>query len=91
MTGDLQLVLPLPILREIDLSRGERHRHPDILVGRVYMVKVSGGWHLGRFSKQWFGLNFSPWGNAGLQFDAPGYNLSRWERIIEFDMQEGEA
>lgn len=85
---DLRLVPRLPALREIDLSRGDRHTHPDIVPGRHYMVRIYGAWHMGRFSEVWYGLSFSPWGNAGLQFDAPGYNLSAWERIIEVDFRE---
>lgn len=85
---DLRLVPRLPDLQEIDLSLGDRHYHPSIVPGRQYMVKVHGAWHLGRFTKVWYGLSFGPWGNAGLQFDAPGYNCSAWERIIEVDFQE---
>jgi hypothetical protein len=84
----VRLVPRLPALREVDLSLSEGHTHPDIVVGRTYMVKISGAWFLGRFAKVWFGLTFSPWGNAGLQFDAPGCNGSRWQRVIEVDLRE---
>lgn len=84
----LRLVPRLPVLREIDLSRGRGHTHPDIVTGQPYLVRVYGSWHLGLFTQQWYGLSFAPWGNAGLQFDAPGYNSSAWERLIEVDFQE---
>lgn len=71
--------------REIDLSRGYRHEHPDISSDKLYLVKVHGGWFFGPFTRQWYGWNFARWGNAGCQFDAPGYNSSTWERIIEID------
>lgn len=85
---DLSLVPRLPVLREIDLSRGDRNMHPDIVPGRHYMVRIYGAWHMGRFSEVWYGLNFFPWGTSGIQFDAPGYNSSRWERVIEVDLGE---
>ena len=85
---DLRLVPRLPVLCEIDLSRGDKHTHPDIVPGRHYMARIYGAWHMGRFSPVWYGLSFSPWGHGGLQFDAPGYNSSAWERIIEVDFQE---
>jgi hypothetical protein len=71
--------------REIDLSKAIKHEHPDISTERMYLVKVHGGWFFGPFTRQWFGLSFSRWGGAGLQFDAPGWNSSRWERVIEID------
>lgn len=74
----------LPTLREIDLARGDKSDHPDIVPGQLYVVKIYGAWHMGRFARVWYGLNFSPWGCSGIQFSAPGYNLSAWERIIEF-------
>ena len=72
--------------REIDLTKAERHEHPDIIANeKQYLVKIYGGWHFGRFSRQWYGLSFNNWGNAGCQFDAPGWNSSGWERVIEID------
>lgn len=70
---------------EIDLSKGTKHSHPDIKTdGTLYMCKIDGGWFMGAFTQQWFGLSFKGWLNtAGLQFDTPGTNSSRWERVIE--------
>jgi hypothetical protein len=67
----------------LDLSKAVRHDHPDIIVGQLYLVKVHRSWFLGKFSRLWYGLNFNNWGTSGLQFDAPGYNSSRWEAVIE--------
>lgn len=72
-------------LEEVDLGRGEGCCHPDIVIGDYYLIKLDSGegvtYHCGTFSKQWYGLNFSPWGISGLQFDAPGTNNSRWLRV----------
>lgn len=74
---------------EIDLSKSDRHFHPDIKPdGTLYLIQLSdgpGSWFFGPFTRQWYGLSFSRWGNAGLQFDAPGFNSSRWTRVFEFD------
>jgi len=81
------------IYREIDLSKGRKSDHPDVTTDRLYLVKVAGEWHFGRFSRQHYGLNFTNWGRSGLQFDTPGYNSSEWERIVEIDpeAQAGES
>lgn len=72
--------------KEIDLSKAVRHSHPDIIPHeRTYLVKVYGGWFFGPFTQQWYGLYFPNWGGSGCQFDTPGWNSSRWERVIEID------
>ena len=77
---------PEPVAwREIDLSKAVKSNHPDISTDKQYLVKVYGRWHFGQFTCQWYGLNFNGWGNSGCQFDAPGYNSSGWERVIEID------
>jgi hypothetical protein len=74
-------------LREIDLSKAVEHSHPDIKVGyqHHYLALIRGDYHAGSFSKQWYGLNFDGWSYnpAGLQFDAPGWNASGWQRLWE--------
>lgn len=74
-------------LVELDMSRADKHTHPDIIVGEWYLVKIHNQYWAGRFNKVWFGLNFRPWANpVGIQFDAPGTNSSMWEgiwRIVE--------
>lgn len=74
-----------PLWREIDLSKAVKHEHPDISTEKHYLVKIHGGWFFGRFTRQWFGLNFTNWGNAGAQFDAPGWNSSTWEYVFEVE------
>ena len=37
----------------------------------------------GKFTKQWYGLNFEGFYDAGLQFDPPGYNSSNWVALWE--------
>ena len=73
-------------LIELDMSKAEKHMHPDIKVGTKhwYLVKVFNEFWAGHFNEVWFGLNFRPWHNpVGIQFDAPGYNASEWEGIWE--------
>lgn len=70
--------------KEIDLTKSNRHEHPDIKTdGTLYLVRFNNRWYLGPFIRVWFGLSFPEWGNAGMQFDAPGYNKSSWERVLE--------
>lgn len=70
-------------MRELDLTLGEGHNHPDIDEDKTYMVKVYGRWHFGTFKLVWFGWTF--WADGHCQYDKPGTNSSSWERIIEFD------
>jgi hypothetical protein len=78
------------MLKNIDLSKSHKHEHPDINIDKHYIVKINGEWFLGMFNKQWFGLNFAPWinGQVGIQFDAPGFNCSNWEKVIEIDLDK---
>ena len=74
--------------KHLDLSKADKHNHPDIVVGKEYLVRIDKRWFLGTFTEQWYGLNFGPWMNmVGIQFDAPGSNGSRWEAICEFDSE----
>lgn len=78
--------LPFSIaVKEIDLRKGRKSDHPDILPGRQYLVKIGDGWFFGRFTRQHYGLNFTNWGMSGCQFDTPGYNASQWKRVIEIE------
>ncbi len=47
-----------PKLKKIDLSKIVDCDHPDIKVGRNYMAKIDGEFYYGKFSRQWYGLNF---------------------------------
>lgn len=78
--------LGITLGRELDLSLGEKHTHPDIVVGRQYLVLLHGQWSLGHFGNNWYGLDFWPsQGHTKYQYDTPGSNgiLSAWERVVE--------
>ena len=70
-------------LQEIDLSKAREHEHPEIERGQDYLALIDDEFHAGRFSRQWYGWNFDGWSHnpAGLQFDAPGWNASGWQRL----------
>jgi len=72
-------------VKSIDLSKSVKHDHPEISTAKLYLVKIAGEWFFGKFSRQWYGLNFSNWGNTGCQFEAPGENASMWECVLEID------
>lgn len=85
------MISPPPRLTPIDLSFAEGHECPGLIPGRLYLVKFSDDPQLycGTFTRQWYGLNFGPWINGvGRQFDAPGYNHSRWQAVwlVEHDL-----
>lgn len=81
-------------LTEIDLSKADKHEHPDIKLGpeNLYMVKFGKDdqfgykYYVGYFRREWFGLRFQcDYGiGVGMQFDAPGWNSSRWVQLWEF-------
>ena len=54
------------------LVRSESCDHTDISDAKEYLVKYSGHWIFGYFTKQWYGWNFVWFGSAysGLQLDA---------------------
>jgi hypothetical protein len=68
-------------LKEIDLSkRTKENHHPDIVVDtKLYLAKVDGQYATGHFNEQWYGLNFTGFYLAGLQFD----EHSGWEQLWE--------
>ena len=72
-------------LKEIDLTKGNKHEHPDIRCdGTHYVVDWGGHLLIGTFGRVVFGLNFSWfWGATSLQFDAPGSNYSSWRKLWE--------
>lgn len=76
-------------LVELDLTKSIKHDHPDIRTdGTQYLVALKGcndtgtRFYAGTFSRVHFGLSFNGWVNH-LQYDAPGTNCSRYERIWE--------
>lgn len=70
-----------PRLIPLDMSKSDEHTHPDINGRNTYLCLIDGEYYTGKFSKQWFGWNFNAVYDAGLQFDAPGYNSSNWQQI----------
>lgn len=77
----------MPRFIPVNLRKGKEHKHPDIKVGRVrYLAKFEGDWHIGTFSRQWYGLHFDcDWGASGIQFDAPGSNGSTWQKLYRIE------
>ena len=72
-----------PTLVPIDLSKGKRHEHPDIELNKTYMALHSGHLLTGCFRRVHFGLTFQVYYGNNYQFDAPGYNYSRWQALWE--------
>lgn len=73
-----------PILMEIDLSQTTSKGGAGLEVGPTYLVLYHGEFHVGKFSKQWYGLNFEGIYDAGAQYDSPGTNYSAWQRVWKF-------
>ena len=73
-----------PKLIQVDLRRAHAHDHPDVKTSKTYLAKIDGSYYLGEFSREHYGLSFDDdWGTSGHQFDAPGYNGSKWEGLWE--------
>ena len=79
-------------LKKIDLSKSVEsdggYTHPAIKLGKWYLAKIKYEGSkpqlaAGKFTKQWYGLNFEGFYDAGLQFDPPGYNSSNWVALWE--------
>ena len=73
-------------LKKLDINKSLLHEHPDIVIGKEYLILYNGYFFAGGFYRQWFGLSFDNW-YAPLQFDAPGSNSSRWEQIWEINKE----
>jgi len=73
-----------PRLKKIDLSKIVECDHPDIKVGKNYLAKIYGEMHAGKFSRQWYGLNFEAVYDAGIQLNSKG-----WQRLYEI-VEKGE-
>jgi len=75
-------------LKRIDLSKGERNRHPDIKIGKTqYLVKYDGHYIIGSFGEEWYGFTFHFfWGANCLRFgtaDEVGSAHERWQEVWE--------
>lgn len=73
-----------PEFTEIDLEGTTKHGGRGIEVGPLYMVLHGGQFYLGRFTEVWFGLTMQV-GSHHLQYDPPGTNSSRWQRLWRLD------
>jgi hypothetical protein len=71
------------VLTEIDLSKTTKDGSEDLKVGPTYLCLIYGLFHVGKFHKQWYGLNFGGWrmNPAGIQYDPPGTNGHAWEKV----------
>lgn len=83
--------MKIPNLVPIDLSKADRHTHPDIKPERAwYLVRWRGGYYVGVFERSYDDedLVFFPNGANGgdledIYFSEPGWNQSRWEAVWE--------
>ncbi|MBU0959072.1 MAG: hypothetical protein KKB31_03955 [Nanoarchaeota archaeon] len=57
-------------LEKINLNKVENCNHPEINTRCSYLARINGGWYAGKFSRQWYGLNFDNWGCSGIQLDS---------------------
>lgn len=48
-----------PKLIALDMSKANKHQHPDIDLNKTYMCSIDGKFFVGHFSREWFGLTFS--------------------------------
>ncbi len=74
-----------PHLIPLDMSKATEHFHPDIKIdfNTQYLCYIDGNYWVGHFSTVSFGLAFNVIWGQGRQFDAPGYNRSKWVQIWE--------
>ena len=77
----------LPNFVEVDLAKTTKHGSDDVYPGPFYLALIGDYYYLGKFSKVWFGLNFSS-GQNSFQYDPPGTNSSRFHRLWKFDNAE---
>lgn len=72
------------VYKEIDLTKGNKHEHPDIKKRKRYLAKIDGEMYHGKFEREWYGWRFDDgWGTFGHQFDTPGWNSSDWQELWE--------
>jgi len=76
-----------PKLKPVSLAKAKEHEIPGVKAGKkLYLAKIGGQFHIGRFGREWYGLNFeTPAYDAGIQFDAPGWNSSDWQALWELN------
>jgi hypothetical protein len=69
-------------LIELDMSKADKHYHPDIKMDTYYLIKNGGIFYAGVFQSVWYGYSFRS-GIMHRQFDAPGSNSSAWQGVWE--------
>jgi len=76
---------PSPRLIPLDMSKAHENELPGVVIGKTYLCLIGEEYFAGKFSRQWYGLNFEGWtpNPVGLQFDAPGTNASDWKQVWE--------
>lgn len=71
-------------LKRIPLRGINKDGSGRINLRKEYIADFGSGLYIGRFSRQWYGLNFDcDWGASGIKFDPPGENSSQWAAIWE--------
>jgi len=71
-------------LKALNMSKSKENNHPQINDDSQYLCLIGEEFYAGTFSQEWFGWTFKPqWGHNCIQFDAPGYNSSKWVQIWE--------
>lgn len=77
-----------PKLIPLDMSKSKEHSHPDINCRNTYLCLIDREFFVGKFTREWYGFNFEGWySDSGLQFDAPGFNCSKWQQIWKVKRQ----
>ncbi len=69
-----------PTLKPIDLKKRQDCNHPDITCRKNYLTKIEGKFFAGRFSREWYGLNFEGVYDAGYQLSYDGWQ-GLWEIV----------
>jgi len=57
--------IPLDPIPEGKVQRATSE-HSLICGDKYYLVNIYGTWRAGKFSKQWYGWNFTEWGTSGI-------------------------
>lgn len=65
-----------PRLEKINLGKRKDCNHPNINTRTSYLAKINGRWYAGKFTREWYGLNFDSVYDSGLQLNDPD-----WEEL----------
>ncbi len=79
-----------PTLTPLNMELSIKHEHPDIKMKQEYLCLIDNRFYCGTFSRVWYGLVFNGWiASIPYQFDAPGWNSSKWQQIWRMDRNYG--